>query len=497
MQNSRTADRRANLILATVMLGAFMSLLDTTIVNVALPSMQHSLHASDSALEWIVSGYALAFGLVLIPAGRLGDSIGRKPLYIAGLAIFLITSLGAGLAANATELVIARVIQGLGAGIYYTQINATILDTFTGADRGRAFGVLAAIIGLSTAIGPLAGGLLIAAAGRHEGWRWIFYVNLVAGLIAIPAAARYLPKPVSRPRTHGDLLGAGLLTAGLLLILFPLIEGRSLGWPIWSYLCFAAAAPVLIGLAIWEKRVEARGARPLIPPRVVYRQTFARGATFALLYFASFTSIFFTLAVVWQDGFRHSALASGLVVTPFAIGAMITARHSARIAARLGRRILPLGCLGVTAGLIALLAVFHASQQPSAWYLVAPLLITGLGHGLIVAPNIDIVLKSVPPSDSGAASGVLNTAQRLGSALGIALVGTALFGTLHISQATRRATAIAFNRSFQYAMLVNISLILATLALAYIQARTSRAPQRTDPTPEPASQPTHLEPIGR
>ena len=166
--------RAARLALATVMLGAFMSLLDTTIVNVALPSMQHALRAGDGALEWVVSGYALAFGLALIPAGRLGDAIGRKPLYIGGLLVFLAASLGASLAQGPAELVAARVVQGLAAGVYYTQINATIADVFDGPDRARASGVLAAVIGLSTAIGPLAGGLLITAGGTRDGWRLIF-----------------------------------------------------------------------------------------------------------------------------------------------------------------------------------------------------------------------------------------------------------------------------------------------------------------------------------
>ena len=180
-----SAGRLARLTLVTVMIGAFMSLLDTTIVNVALPTIQHGLAASDGALEWVVSGYALAFGLVLIPAGRLGDAIGRKPLYIAGLVLFLLASLVAGLAQSPAELVAARIVQGLAAGTYYTQINATIVDTFAGPNRSRAFGVLAAVIGLSTAVGPLAGGLLITAAGPHTGWRWIFLVNLVIGAAAV------------------------------------------------------------------------------------------------------------------------------------------------------------------------------------------------------------------------------------------------------------------------------------------------------------------------
>jgi len=459
------SDRRARLALATVMVGAFMSLLDTTIVNVALPSIQHGLGASDSALEWVVSGYALAFGLVLIPAGRLGDAIGRKPLYVAGLVIFLLASLGAGLAQSAAGIVMARIVQGLGAGTFYTQINATIVDMFAGPKRSRAFGVLAAVIGLSTAVGPLVGGLLITAAGPHTGWRWIFLVNLAIGAAAVPAAVR-------RARQHADAGGIGLLTAALVLVLLPLIEGQASGWPAWTYGCFVAAVPLLAGLWLWERRAERAGRTPLIPPRVVRRPAFATGAVFALLYFASFTSIFFSLAVTWQEGFAHGALASGLVVSPFALGAIVTARRSHAIAARLGRRILVLGTAIVTAGLTALLVVFHVTGEPSAWYLVAPLLAVGLGHGLIVAPNIDLVLQSVPASDNGSASGVLNTAQRIGSALGIAVVGTVLFGTLRPAADSGPALAAAFSHSFQAALVVNIALSAATFALALVTPGT-------------------------
>jgi EmrB/QacA subfamily drug resistance transporter len=464
----RASDRVAQLTLATVMAGAFIALLDTTIVNVALPSIQHGLSASDSALEWIVSGYALAFGLALIPAGRLGDSIGRKPLYLAGLGLFLLASLAAGLSQSAGELVVARVIQGIAAGTYYTQINATIVDTFSGQQRSKAFGVLAAVIGLSTATGPLAGGLLIAAFGGQSGWRWIFFVNLVIGLVAVPAAVKFLPAPVRRPRERADGGGVALLTIALLLLLVPMIEGQSSGWPAWTYACFAAAVPLLATLAIWEVRVERAGRVALIPPRVVRRPAFATGALFALLYFASFTSIFFSLAVTWQDGFAHSALATGLVVSPFALGAIITARKSHAVTVRLGNGALVLGTAVVGASLVALLVVFHVTGQPSPWYLAGPLLLGGLGHGLVVAPNADLVLKSVPPADNGSASGVLNTAQRIGSAFGIALVGTVLFGTLHPAGRGAGAVAAAFSHSTQDALEVNIGLIVATLALALV-----------------------------
>jgi MFS family permease len=461
--------RTARLALATVMLGAFMCLLDTTIVNVALPGMQHALHASDDALEWVVSGYALAFGIVLIPAGRLGDAIGRKPLYIAGLLAFLAASLGAGLAQGPAELVVARVIQGLAAGVYYTQINATIVDVFAPRDRSRAFGVLAAVIGLSTAIGPLAGGLLISAGGSQAGWRLIFLVNLAIGLIAVPAAMRWLPAGTRGQHQRADLPGIALLTATLLAILVPLVEGRGLGWPAWTWASFGLAVPLAVALWRWERHAEASGRTPLIPPRVVRRPSFAIGASFAALYFASFTSIFFSLAIAWQDGFAHSALASGLVVTPFAAGAMLTARSSHTVARRLGRHTVTLGCGLVIAGLGSLLLVVHsAASGPSGWYLVAPLLLTGLGHGLIVAPNINLTLAAVPMADNGAASGVLNTAQRLGSAIGIALVGTVLFSTLHPLGTTRQAIGIAFSHSLSDALLVNLALIAAALVLAVV-----------------------------
>jgi EmrB/QacA subfamily drug resistance transporter len=469
------SDRLARLALVTVMIGAFMSLLDTTIVNVALPSIAHGLAASDGELEWVVSGYALAFGLVLIPAGRLGDAIGRRPVYIAGLLTFLLASLGAGLSQTAAELVAARIVQGVAAGTYYTQINATIVDMFAGPKRGRAFGVLSAVIGLSTAVGPLAGGLLISAGGAHSGWRLIFLVNLAIGLVAVPAAARFLPSPVRGARQHADLAGLGLLTAALVLMLLPLIEGQTDGWPWWTYCCLAASVLLLAGLWRWENRTERAGYRPLISPRVVRQPAFATGAVFALAYFASFTSIFFSLAVTWQEGFGHGALASGLVVSPFAVGAIVTARKSSVIAQRLGRWVLILGCGMVAAGLTSLLLVFHFSGAPSGWYLVGPLLLTGLGHGMIVAPNIDRVLKSVPPSDNGSASGVLNTAQRVGSALGIAVVGTVLFGTLHPAGPGAQALAAAFGHSVQAALAVNIGLIAAALVLAVFGPRRDAA----------------------
>lgn len=480
----RGEHRRRTLVLATVMLGAFMALLDTTIVNVALPSMQHALRVSDSELSWTVSGYALAFGLMLIPAGRLGDSIGRKPLYLGGLFAFLLASLAAGLSRSAPWLLGARVAQGIGAGIFYTQINATIIDTFPGPARRQAFGVLSAVIGLSTATGPLAGGLLIAALGSGSGWRWVFLINLVIGAVALPAAYYLLP---SRPRTRmvrPDYVAVGLLCAGLMFILFPLIDAQTHGWKLASYLTIAASVPTLVALARWEMRVERAGRVPLIPPRLVRRPSFSAGTIFGLIYFASFTSIFFVFVVVWQEGFGHSALMTGLLSSPFAAGQILSANASPRLTERLGRGILTVGCATLALGLASLIALTHvAGPDPSVWYVVVPLLIAGVGNGLTIAPNVAFTLAEVPPADNGAASGVLNTSQRVGSALGIAIVATVLFGSLKPAGGGHEAIAAAFNHSFQLAMLANLGLVL--LALVVIRA----VPQRIAASQPAASQP--------
>jgi hypothetical protein len=279
---------------------------------------------------------------------------------------------------------------------------------------------------------------------------------------------RLLPAPVRKPRERADLGGAALLTAGLVLILYPLIEGQADGWPAWAFICLAVSVPLLVLLAWRELRVERAGRVALIPPRVVRHASFSAGAIFALVYFAAFTSIFFTLSVVWQVGFGHGALSAGAITSPFAFGAIVTARRSDAVAARLGRLTISIGCAVVALGIAGVLAVFQwAGPEPSGWWLVAPMLIGGLGNGLVVAPNVAIVLSSVPPADNGAASGVLNTAQRIGSALGIALVATVLFGTLHVAGPSHAAAVDAFSHSFKIATLVNLGMIVAAVLLVF------------------------------
>jgi EmrB/QacA subfamily drug resistance transporter len=451
-----------------VLAGAFMALLDTTIVNVALPTIRSGLHAPASTLEWIVSGYALAYGLALVPAGRAGDRFGQKPMFVGGLTVFTLASVACGISHTPAEIVTARVIQGVGAGTFYPAIGATIQLAFTGPARSKAFGVLGAVIGVSTALGPTLGGVIIAIAGSAEGWRWVFLVNLFIGAVTIPLAAWLLPRGTVRGGRGFDPPGLALLTAALLLLLIPLVEGQQAGWPAWCWACLGAAAVAFAGLAAWELHAERDGGDPLLEPALFRQRSFSAGVTFAAVYFAGFTTVFFTISILWQEGLGHGALLTGLVVAPFSIGSLLASANSDKLSARLGRTVLVAGTLAVLAGLAATAIVIHvAAPEPSGWYLVAPLFVAGLGSGMTIAPNTDFVLRSVPPRDAGTASGILGTCQRTGTAIGIAVVGTVLFGTLKIRPGPH-AVASAFSHSAELALWVNLGIVALSLLLALV-----------------------------
>jgi EmrB/QacA subfamily drug resistance transporter len=453
-----------------------MALLDTTIVNVALPSIRTGLHASSASLEWIVSGYALAYGLALVPGGRAGDRFGHKRLFLIGLTIFTLASVACGLSQSEAQIVVARIVQGLGAGLFFPSISATIQHSFTGPARSRAFGVLGAVIGVSTAIGPLLGGLIIAGVGAHEGWRWVFLVNLFIGAVAIPMAAWRLPKAAGRVRRGFDPVGLGLLTGGLLLLLIPLVEGEQDGWPAWTWICFGGCVVVFALLAAWELRADKRGGDPLLKPGLLRQTSFSAGAVFAVAFFGGFSSIFFTLSILWQEGLGHSALITGAVIAPYSVGTLISAANSDKLSARLGRLVLVLGCSLLIIGLGLVVLVIHLTAPAvNGWDLVGPLLLAGVGTGMTIAPNQDFVLATVPRAEAGTAAGILSTSQRVGTAIGIGVIGTVLFGSLKFA-AGPDMVASAFAHSAQLALLANLGFMVVALIL--VLALPRQIPQR-------------------
>ncbi len=480
--------------LGVLLIGMFMSLLDATIVNVALPTIRTSLNASEATLSWIISGYALAFGLALIPAGRLGDRYGHKWVFITGLTLFTAASLACGLAQDGTQLIVARVVQGLAGGIYLPAVTAYIQLLFAGRTRGKAFAIMGAVIGVSSALGPLIGGLLIQAFGNTNGWRLVFVVNLPFGIAALIAALFLLPAgSESRGRSSGvDFLGLLLLSGGLVAILVPLIEGQDQGWPMWTYLSLVGGVALIALFFAWEVVLAKRGKSPLVPPHLFSHPAFTGGVILALVYFAAFVSIFFTLSILWQAGLGHTALQAGVVSIPFALGSIVGASQSGMLAAKIGRTVLVIGAGMVAVGLSALWLVLMLTTPGdlTSWDLLVPLLVAGIGSGLFIAPNAQFIIATVDRQEAGAASGVIATMQRLGAAIGIAIIGSVFFGTLSIptrGRPTPADLAAAFTHSATCALAVSATFAVISFLLVFtLPKRAGRGPDASYAEPEQA-----------
>lgn len=484
---SGEADPRRWQALWVTLVAGFMILLDVTIVAVALPSMQRDLHASPAEVQWVVSGYALTFALALVLAGRLGDAIGRRRVFLLALSGFVICSAAAGAAPTVMLLAVARLAQGLAAGCLAPQNSALIQQLFTGAERGRAFGFFGATVGISSAVGPITGGLILALATGPQGWRWIFYVNLPIGVAAVLLGRRLLPRVRPGRRGHLDVPGVLLLGAGMLAVMFPLVQAASGGIARLWWL-FPVGAVVLAGFAGWERRVVGRGAEPLLDPSLFTRtRGYATGAAVATLYFIGFSGVWLVFALFFQVGLGFTPLHSGLAVTPFAVGSAGAAVVAGRLVDRLGRVLTVCGLIAVIAGLgaTALLLRF-APTQIAAWAAAPALLVGGIGSGFVISPNVTMTLRCVPVHMAGAAGGVLQTGQRLGGAVGTA----ALPGVYYL---VLNSTSHDFRAAVAAAIAVALVAIAASLAIAAMDwRRDARSAVAIAPCPpETAHSHTH------
>ncbi|MEU0279115.1 MULTISPECIES: MFS transporter [unclassified Streptomyces] len=464
--------------LAVCLVAGFMTLLDVSIVNVALPSIREGLHTPVSDLQWVLSGYALAFGLFLIPAGRLGDARGRRPVFMIGLTLFTLASAACGAAQSSLWLVIARLVQGFAGGIVTPQISALIQQMFTGRERGRAFGMFGMVVGISTAVGPLLGGLIIQAAGARDGWRWVFYVNLPLGVICLLLARRLLPDTPSaapvRPRDL-DPLGVLLLGTGVLALLLPFVQSQQWhGGEKWLLLIVAAA--LLAGFVKWESRCRPGGTQPVLDLHLFRVRSYSLGCLLILLYFAGFTTIFFISTLYLQSGLHYSALEAGLAITPFAVGSAVAAGIGGRLVNRFGRPLVVVGLIMVTVGLAATVFAVHLVPGHSAgWAMAAPLLVAGLGSGLVITPNQTLTLSEVPVPMAGSAGGTLQTGQRVGSAIGIAAVGAVFFA---------QVAPDGWARAFDHGLIVSLAFVIAALLVAGADVATAHRDRKrgTGPT---------------
>ncbi len=430
---AEATDPRRWKALAVVLIASFMILLDISIVNVAIPSVQRDLGATYAEIQWVLAGYQLAYAVVLITGGRLGDIFGRKRLFIIGVSGFTIASLICGLAPTPITLIAARVLQGLMAALMYPQVLSVIQVSFPPRERGAAFGVFGGVIGVASISGPLLGGLLIQAdihiGGNALLWRPIFLVNLPIGVGAVVAAFIFLRKSKAPSAPRLDIPGVVLATIGLFLIAFPLVEGRDAGWPVWAYVMLAGGGLVMAAFLRYVRFRARRGGSPLVEPELFGDRAFVVGSMIAMVFLAGIPAFFLTFSLYLQIGLGYSALHTGLTTLPFALLSAMASGVSIRLAPKLGKRILSVGCVFLVAGLIGLwFTVDAAGTAVSSYQMVPALAVCGLGLGLVVAPLINIILAGIHAGSAGSASGVLTTVQQVGGALGVAIVGIIFFG---------------------------------------------------------------------
>jgi EmrB/QacA subfamily drug resistance transporter len=428
----RVSHPRKWTILALVLVAECMDLLDGTIVNVAAPTIRDDLHASSSALQWVIGGYALAFAVVLITGGRLGDIYGRKRLFVIGAVGFVVASMACAFADSPEMLIGCRLAQGAAAALLIPQGLGILRDVFAPGEQGSAFAIFGPVIGLSAVLGPIIGGALVDADAFGTGWRLIFFVNLPLGLVAAIGAARLMPesRPVRRPKL--DLVGTGLAAVAMGLLVYPLIQGREAGWPAWTYAMVIASATCFAALVAWSRRMRRRGRDPLVEASIFRHRSYSTGLAALVVFFAGMIGTLLVLTLFLQFGEHFSAIHAGLTLAPFALGTALGAGLSAAVLApRIGRPVLQAAAVIAAVGVWWLRHVIaNHGLGTSSLQLAPPLMLTGVGLGMVISPLFDFILAAVTDDEAGSAAGVLNACQQLAGAVGVAAIGTVFFTVL-------------------------------------------------------------------
>lgn len=461
--------------LGLLLTAVFMDLIDNQIVNIALPAIQRDLQAQPSALQWTATGYTLAAALTLITGGRLGDRFGHRAVFVVGTLGFGVTSLAAGTAPDVAMLLGARAAQGVFAGLMVPQVLAFIHTEFPANEQGKAMGLYGMTFPIGGLAGPMLGGLLTEADLFGWQWRSIFLVNVPLAVAAAIGAALLLPAPRRTGHGRTDLSGVLLLAAALLAVLYPLVQGRELGWPTWSFWLMAASLPLLAVFAAAQRAEERRGRQPLIRLALLRNRAMSVGILVMLIFYCGMGACF-VMTLYLQDGLGYSPLKTALTMLPATLGIVAGNGIGMPMAPRLGRKLTMIGLallMGGTAAIIAVIALSDASLSP--WQLVVPVVLFGAGLGLGASSLLVITLTGVDTADAGAASGVVNTIVQLGLAAGPATIGTAFFNRLLPSRDFTAAT--------QTSLLIGLALFAAALLACFIlpPPATVRA---ADPQPQ-------------
>lgn len=418
--------------LIIVAMAFIMDLLDSTIVNIAIPSIQANLGASYATIQWLIAGYALTFATLLITGGRMGDVYGYKKVFMFGVAGFTLASLFCGVAWNSEALIIGRLLQGTMAALMVPQVMSLMQVMYKPHERGAVMGIFGALAGVAATLGPIIGGVLIHFNIAGLDWRPIFLINIPVGIFAFVAGEKYLPNGKSPHPLKLDLIGTAIIIVAMFLLVFPLIQGRELGWPTWSFVMLIAALPMLLIFGRWQRIKQTKDGSPLVVPALVRTKTFVIGLIINLTFEGAMLGFFLPFTLILQVGLGFSVIKAALTGIPTAIGISVTmAVFSQKLIAKLGRYTMILGVFLMSAGLVLLQAMLkHYGLDMSPWAFIPGLLLVGSGMALIMSPMFSVALSDVDAKHAGSASGVLNAVQQLGGAVGIALIGLVFFSHL-------------------------------------------------------------------
>ncbi len=488
-QTKEQADPRRWIALLILLLAQFMNLVDVTIVNVAIPTMQTNLGASTNQIQWVIAGFVLAFALGLLPFGRLGDIVGRKTMFLIGVVGFTIGSALCGLAPSIEWLIAARVVQGFAGAIMTPQVMAIVQVTFPPQEKGVAFSLFGLTAGLASVAGPIVGGLLINANLWGLDWRPIFLINIPLGILAVIAGSILIPKTPANPTLSNDYVGIGIFGAAILLLIYPLIEGRSHGWPSWAFTMIGLSFAGMGLFYLWQKRLDGKGRTQLLPVSLLENPNFLLGSFMTMVYFSGLPGLFMILAIFLQSGFGFSPLESGFTTIPFPAGVLVASIIGGRLGSNHLRWRLAGGSIVLVIGMAWLRFVLSGvTETVDHWWFAGPLLVAGLGLGISVSALFQTILVGIPHQDAGSGSGALQAFQQVGSSLGVALIGEIFFTWLTNAQAwgaTSKGTA--FSNAATSTMLYEIgAFLLVALLVPFLKMSKSAAQGSTEPgTPMP------------
>jgi EmrB/QacA subfamily drug resistance transporter len=474
---SQTTPRGPWLGFAVVLAALIMNLLDSTILNVGAPTIQRDLAMSSSAVEWVAAAYTLAIAVGLITGGRLGDMFGRKRTLLLGLGGFVTASALCAVAWSSSALIGARILQGLAAALITPQGFGLIRDLFPREKMTQAFAALGPVIGLSTVLGPIVAGALLKVDLFGTGWRSLFLINLPLGVFALVVGARVLPERTAPAKpVRLDVVGTVLLGVVSFLLVFPLVDGRGLGWPLWIFGVLAATVPVL-GVFVVQQRARVRaGRQPLVEMSLLRKPSYLSGVVFVLVFFSVVVGFSLTVGLFLQIGLGMTPLHAALVLAASAVGAFVGSGVGAWAATAVGRPILHIGLTIMAVATGILLVTLHGIDAAAAVHtidLVPGLFVFGVGMGMIFVPLFSIIMGEVDDHEVGSASGLLESLQQLGASTGVAVLATLFFSTIGTGDGAAPVPGrelLAAERS----LLVTLGLIATTFAVGWFLPKKAR-----------------------